>query len=303
MKSFSLILLIALGLIVFAGLNSFYTVRQDKQALVVRLGNPVEVRNEYKLNEAGEEVDEAGLFFKIPFIENVITFERKNIGTGIANIEVLASDQRRLTVDAFVRWRISNPLEFYQRLGNEQRASSQLQLITESSIRNALAQVPVPEIVSGQRVALMEQIRATVDASLSDNGIDIIDVRIRQADLPETVQEGVYKRMRTERDQEAQRIRSEGDEQAKLIRATAQREATVLEAQAREESEKIRGEGDALRNKIYADAYSKDPEFFRFQRALIACEEAIQEGTQIVVAPENMDLCQVFIDRARAAGR
>ncbi len=302
MRFITVLLLIALAIVALVGLNSFYTVRQDKQALVLNFGNPVAVRNEYEVNEAGQEVDEAGLFFKLPWQE-VVILDRRNIGTDIADIEVLASDQRRLTVDAFVRWRITDPLKFYQRLRTENGAQRQLQRFTESAIRDALGKVPVPEIVSGQRAQLMSDIREAVNESLNGTGLSIIDVRIRQADLPRDVADGVYVRMRTEREQVAQGIRSEGQEQALLIRAQADKQATVIEARAREESEEIRGQGDAQRNDIYARAYSKDPEFFRFQRALIACEKSIQTGTEIVVGPENMDLCEVFITQARQAGR
>ena len=316
MKGLSIALIVIVGVVGLIGLNSFYVVRQDQQALVLRFGEPTEIRNEYveiSLANANEdpdtvdpdapvqEVDEAGLFFKLPW-EEVIKLDRKNIGTNIPDIEVLASDQRRLTVDAFVRWRIVNPLTFYQRLRDERGANTQLQRFTESNIRDALGQVPVPEIISGQRASLMEEIRTNVNSALNGTGIQIIDVRIRQADLPAAVAEGVYARMKTERNQEAQRIRSEGEERARLIRAQAERQQTVILADANETSEQIRGDGDAQRNKIYADAYGQDLDFFRFQRALIACEESIEEGTIVVTDPSNLDLCKVFIDRARAAG-
>lgn len=315
MKGLSIVLIVIIGLVGLVGLNSFYVVRQDQQALVLQFGSPVAVRNEFvavslagddpdttaDANAPVQEVDEAGLFFKLPW-EEVITLDRKNIGTDIPDIEVLASDQRRLTVDAFVRWRITNPLTFYQRLRDERGANSQLQRFTESNIRDALGQVPVPEIISGQRAALMEEIRQNVNDALAGTGIDIIDVRIRAADLPAAVAEGVYARMKTERNQEAQRIRSEGEERARLIRAQAERQQTVILAEANEQSERLRGEGDAQRNKIYADAYGRDLDFFRFQRALIACEESIEQGTVVVTNPNNLDLCKVFIDRARAAG-
>ncbi|MAP94681.1 MAG: protease modulator HflC [Ponticaulis sp.] len=317
MRGFAIILIIILGVGVLVGLNSFYTVRQDEQALVLQFGSPVAVRNSYETVtttpetaegeeaatpvESLQEVDEAGLFFKLPW-ENVVVLDRKNLGSDIPDIEVLASDQRRLTVDAFVRWRIVDPLKFYQRFRNEDGARAQLQRFTESNIRNALGEVPVPEIVSGQRAQLMNEILTNVNEALAGTGIDIIDVRIRQADLPAAVAEGVYRRMRTEREQEAQRIRSEGEERARLIRAQADRQQTVILAEANEQSEEIRGQGDAQRNKIYADAYGKDLDFFRFQRALIACEESIEEGTSIVADPNNLDVCQVFIDRARSAG-
>jgi len=280
-----------IALIVIVALNSFYVVRQDQQALVLQLGNPVAVRN-------APGTDEAGLYFKTPLVQQVTILDRKNLGTDISDIEVLASDQRRLVVDAFVRWRISDPLRFYQRLRTELAAEAQLERFTESAIREALGDVPVPEIVSGSRAELMNRIRSTVNNNLEQSGIDIIDVRIRQADLPQAIAEGVYDRMRSARQQEAERIRAEGDEQAQRIRAEGQREATVIRARAREESEKIRGEGDALRNEIYADAYNRDPEFFRFYRSLIACEKSIQRGTQLIIGPESLGVCDVFAEDA-----
>ena len=291
MRLFSWILLALVAAIIFVAVNSYYVVRQDQQALVLQFGDPVATRN-------APGSDEAGLFFKMPFVQQVTILDRKNIGLNISDIEVLASDQRRLVVDAFVRWQITNPLKFYQRFRTERSAAGQLDRFTESAIRAALGDVPVPEIVSGQRSQLMDRIRNSVNDNLADTGIDIIDIRIRQADLPDQIAEGVYNRMRTARGQEAERIRAVGEEQARLIRATAQREATVLLARAREQSEKIRGEGDAERNRIYADAYSADTEFFRFYRSLIACESSIKSGTRIIVDPKNLAVCNIFFDEA-----
>ncbi|MEL6473555.1 MAG: protease modulator HflC [Pseudomonadota bacterium] len=285
MRIIGWLLAIAAFIAVLVALNSFYTVRQDQQALVLQFGDPVEVRN-------APGTDEAGLYFKVPVAQQVVMLDRKNIGLDISDIEVLASDQRRLVVDAFVRWRINDPLRFYQRLRNEQAAAAQLNRFTESSIREALGRVPVPEIVSGQRAQLMNRIREDVNSNMEGTGIDIIDVRIRQADLPLQIAEGIYDRMRTARQQEAQRIRSEGAE-----------EAIRIEAAAREESQRIRGDGDAQRNAIYAAAYGRDPEFFRFYRSLLACEEAIQQGTRLIVGPENLDVCGVFSAQAERAGR
>ena len=293
MKIFSWILGLAVLALVIVGANTFYVVEQYQQALVLRLGEPVEVRN-----ETGS--DEAGLHFKTPFIENVVTLEKRNLGLDIADIEVLASDQERLLVDAFVRWRINDPLKFYQRLRTERGAEVQLNRFTESSIRDALGSVESPEIISGQRSSLMNTIREAVNENMLGNGIDIIDVRIRRADLPAANSERVYDRMRTTRELEAQLIRSEGQEDALRIRATAEREATIIRAEARRTSEETRGEGDAKRNEIYADAYNKDPDFFRFYRSLVACEEAIKEGTRVVVSPENLNLCRVFEQQAGA---
>ena len=270
--------------------NSFYTVRQDQQALVLRFGEAVAVRNQ-------PGTDQAGLYFKMPW-ETATIMDRKNLGLDVEGLQVLASDQRRLKVDAFVRWQISDPLKFYQRLRTERAAGSQIEQVTESAIREALGTVPVPEIISGQRASLMNRIRTTVNRNLAEDGIDIIDVRILQADLPREVAQGVYGRMSTERRQEAEGIRASGEEQARQIRAEASRDALVLEAQAREQAERIKGEGDARRNEIYADAYNQDPDFFRFYRALEACRESIKEGTRIVVSPENLNLCRVFEEQA-----
>ncbi|MAN45629.1 MAG: protease modulator HflC [Alphaproteobacteria bacterium] len=295
MRSFGWLTLIIAGIVILVAVNSFYVVRQDEQALVLQVGEPKEVRN-------APGTDEAGLYLKIPVIQQVEILDKKNLGLDIENIEVLASDQRRLTVDAFVRWRISDPLKFYQRFRTETAASAQLMRITTSTIREELGDVRVPEIISGQRAQLMDRIREKVNTGLVDDGIDIIDVRIRQADLPHEVADGVYSRMQTARKQEAQRIRAEGEERARLIRAQAEREKTVLEAQAREQAEKIRGEGDAKSTEIYAQAYNRDPEFFRFQRALIACEKSIQKGTRLVVGPNGLDICDEFIKSARENG-
>ncbi len=293
MKMFTWIFAAIVVLVIFVALNSFYVVRQDQQALVLEFGNPVAVRN-----APGSPEDEAGLFFKTPFIQSVTILDRKNLGLNISDIQVLASDQRRLVVDAFVRWQITDPLKFYQRLRTERAAEIQLNRFTESAIRAALGDVEVPEIISGQRSELMARIQTSVNENLADTGIIIIDVRIRQADLPQEIAEGIYNRMRTARQQEAARIRAVGEEQARLIRATAEREATVLLAQAREQSEKIRGEGDAKRNRIYATAYNADANFFRFYRSLLACENAIKPGTKIIVDPNNLGICDIFSAQA-----
>lgn len=275
-------------------LNSFYTVRQDQQALILRFGDPVVVRN-------APGTDEAGLYFKIPLFETVTLMDRKNIGTEVTlSPAVIASDQRRLNVDAFIRWRIKDPLKFYQSLRTESAANSQIGRVTDSAIRLELGKVVVPDIISGERANLMASIGEAVDESMTDFGIEIIDVRILQADLPTEVAQGVYQKMIVDRQREATGIRASGEEEARRIRAEAARDALVIEAQAREQAEIIKGEGDAKRNEIYADAYNQDPDFFRFYRSLVACEEAIKEGTRVVVSPENLNLCRVFEEQAGA---
>ena len=295
MKPFGVIGIVAVIAALVAVLNSFFIVDQRQQSLVLQVGAAVEAYNE-------PGTDEAGLKFKIPFVQSVVTYDKRNLGLDVPDIEVFASNQEQLIVDAFVRWRISEPLAFYQRLGTQREAQNQLLRFTDTAIRNALGSQLPEEIISGQRSELMDEIRDNLSSSISGRGIDIIDVRIKRVDLPPDVSQRVFDRMAATRNQQAEQIRAEGDERAKLVRAEAERERTVLLAEARRESEQIRGEGDAQRNEIYAQAYEQDREFFRFQRALIACEQAFTQGTQLVVGPDNLGLCDEFIEQARVNG-
>ena len=314
MKPFGIIGIVIVFGAIIALLNSFFIVDQRQQSLVLQVGRAVEAYNE-------PGADEAGLKFKIPFVQSVVTYDKRNLGLDVPDIEVFASNQEQLIVDAFVRWRISEPLAFYQRLGTQREAQNQLLRFTDTAIRNALGSQLPEEIISGQRSELMDEIRESLSSAIAGRGIDIIDVRIKRVDLPPDVSQRVFDRMAATRNQQAEQISAEGDERAKLVRAEADREKTVLLAEARREAEQIRGEGDAQRNEIYAVAYEQDAEFFRFQRALIACEKAFgvgdigdsadtessgprtqQEPTRIVVGPNQLGLCDEFIERARANG-
>ena len=295
MKPIGILGIVAAVLAAIVLFNSFFIVDQRRQALVLQVGAAVEA-----YNEPGS--DEAGLKFKLPLVQNVVMYDRRNLGLNVPGIEAYASNQEQLIVDAFVRWQISDPLAFYQRLSTDANARQQLRDFTDAAIRNALATRLPEDIISGQRSELMDEIRQNLATNIAGRGIEIIDVRIRRADLPDDVSERVFQRMEATREQEAEEIRAEGDERARLVRATAERERTVLLAEARQESEEIRGEGDARRNEIYADAYERDPEFFRFYRALIACEEAITEDTRVVLGPNQLGICNDFIDQARESG-
>ncbi len=296
MKPFGILGIVAIVIAVVAALNSFFIVDQRQQSIVLQVGRFVEA-----YNEPGQ--DDAGLKFKIPFLQTVVTYDRRNLGLDVEEIEVFASNQEQLIVDAFVRWKIYDPLEFYQRLGTEGEARNQLNRFTNTAIRNALGNKLPEEIISGQRSELMDQIRTNLSASIAGRGIEIIDVRIKRVDLPAEVSQRVFDRMAATRNQQAEEIRAKGDRDAQAVRALADRDRTVILADARRESEQIKGEGDAERNRIYAEAYEQDAEFFRFQRALIACELAFTKGTQIVVGPDNLGLCDEFITQARANGQ
>ena len=274
--------IVILAAAAFVGLQSVYTVSETEQALILRLGEPVDA-----VNEASEP--DPGLHFKTPFIMDVLIFDKRNLELDLDAEEILASDQERLIVDAFLRYRITDPLRFYQAFTEERRARVRLQQIMEDSLRGVIASIPSSDVISGQRAELMDRVQAAVEAQVSTGnfGIEVIDVRILRADLPQQIADNVFQRMRSERDQEAARIRAEGEQRATEIRADADRQATVIRAEARAEAERIRGEGDARRNAIYAQAYGQDPEFFAFYRSMQAYESAIIEGTPIVIPPDS----------------
>ena len=263
--------IIALVLAVFIGLQSVYTVDEREQALLVRLGEPVGA-----INQPGQ--DNPGLHFKIPFIMDVVMFEKRNLEFDMQPEEIQAADQVRLVVDAFLRYRITDPLRFYQTVTNEAGARARLRSIMDDSLRGVIASIPANEVISGQRAELMVRVRGRVEAQVAtqDLGIEVIDVRILRADLPQQIANRVFDRMR-----------AEGDQEATEIRADASRQATIIRAEARAESERTRGAGDARRNEIYALAYSRDAEFFTFYRSMLAYEETIVDGTPIVIPPDS----------------
>lgn len=300
MGKFGIGFLIVLGLSAIAVLNSFFIVDQREQAVVFQVGRVVKVYNAPR--EVGNDVNDAGLKFKFPFVQNVVKFDRRNLGFDMPDIEVVAANQELLNVDAFIRWRIVDSLEFYRNVGSENGARDQMSTFADAAIREVLGTRNPTDIVSGERRELMEQIRSKLDVDTREFGISIIDVRIRRADLPVDVSERVYAQMRATRQQEAELIRAEGDREAARIKAEAERDRVVLLAEARRDADRTRGEGDALRNEIYANAYGQDEEFFRFQRSLIACEESFKRGTRIVLSPDNLGLCDEFIELARQNG-
>lgn len=251
-------------------MNTVFIVRQDRQAIVLRFGEYTST-----INEQG--ADEPGLYFKIPFIESVVIYDKRNIGTTLEGQPIVASDQERLIVDAVVRWRIMDARRFYQSALTEDGGASRLETFTESAMRRALGGADSDEIISGRRAELMQRIEADLNASAATElGVHVVDVRIRQADLPDETRDRVYERMRSERQQVAGRIRAQGE-----------RDATIIRAEAQEQSERLRGEGDAERAGIFARAYGRDPEFAAFYRSMRAYDYALEQGTPIVVSPDS----------------
>jgi membrane protease subunit HflC len=258
------------------GYSSMFTVSQTEQALVVRLGDPVRA------------VQQPGLNFKVPFIDTVISIDKRILDLENPSQEVIASDQKRLVVDAFARYRITDPLRFYQTLGSIQAANIQLTTLLNAALRRVLGEVTFIQVVRDERDVLMARIREQLDREAASYGIAVVDVRIRRADLPEQNSQAVYQRMQTERQREAAEFRARGGERAQEIRSRADREATVIIAEANSSSDKIRGEGDAERNRLFAEAYGKDPDFFAFYRSMAAYEGSLkQTDTRYLLRPDS----------------
>ncbi len=269
MRNLPLMLGIAFALLVVL-MNSMFIVRQDRQAIVLRFGQFTST-----INAPG--TDQPGLYFKMPFFDTVVIFDRRNMGLTLEGQSFVASDQERLIVDAVVRWRIADPRLFYQGALNEDGGSQRLATFTEAALRRALGGATSNEIISGRRAELMQTIEADLNAAAATElGVRVIDVRIRQADLPQETRNRVYDRMRSERQQVAGRIRAEGT-----------RDAAIISATAREQAQRLMGEGDGERARIFASAFGRDPEFAAFYRSMAAYEHAIDAGTPIVVPPDS----------------
>ncbi len=267
----------AIIVILFVAISGTFTVEQTEQALVLRFGEPVEGRG---------LVTDPGLHFKIPLIENVVTRSNQILNLESPNQEVLASDNTRIQVDAFLRYRIVDLLKFYQSVQTVDRANNQLGYVLNSAIRRVLGEANLTQIVRDDRASLMEKIRVEVNNQSERLGIDAVDVRIRRADLPQQISEQVYQRMNSERAREAAEYRAKGNEESQTIKAKADRDVVVLLGNATQQADQTRGEGEATRNKIFADAYGKDPDFFAFYRLMGAYDEALKgPNTRLVLSP------------------
>lgn len=268
--------LIVLGLAAFVAYLTLFTVSQTQQALVLEFGNPKRV------------ITAPGLKFKIPFIQNVEFFDKRILDVDTASQEVIASDKKRLVVDAFARYKIVDPLLFFQSLRDERIASARIGAVLEASLRRVLGGSSFTAVVRDKREALMRTIASQVNQEAKPFGVEIVDVRIKRVDLPEANMQAIYRRMQTERQREAAEFRAEGEGAARRIRATADREVTVIKADATGESERIRGNGDAEKNRIFAEAFGQDPDFFAFYRSMQAYEGALKPGdTRLLLSPDS----------------
>ncbi len=293
---------LVVGLIVVNG--SLFVVSQTNQALVLQFGKPVRVEQS------------PGLKFKMPFVQNVEFYDKRLIDFDAESKEVIAADQKRLIVDAFVRYRITDPLRFKQTVADEFTMRSRLNAILESSLRQVIGGLPLSKVISEQRAEIMLSIKELVNAQARgipvegvDNvtkggfGIEVVDVRIKRADLPPANSEGIYKRMQTEREREAAEFRAKGAEDAQKIRSQADKERTILLADARRKAEILRGEGDSEATKIFAKSFGQDEEFFNFYRTMQAYKKTLsQDDTTLILSPSSDFL--KYIDKASpAAGR
>ncbi|MBS7545171.1 protease modulator HflC [Ancylobacter oerskovii] len=275
-NSLGLVIAVVAAIAAIALFSALFTVYQTQQALVLRFGEPIRV------------IETPGLNAKIPLVDSVILIDKRILDLENPSQEVIAADQKRLVVDAFARYRITNPLRFYQAVGTVEGANSRLATILNSSLRRVLGESTFTQVVRDERETLMTRIRDQVNREAANFGINVIDVRIRRADLPEANSQAVFQRMQTERQREASEIRAQGGEQAQTIRARADRDSTIITAEANAAADKLRGEGEAQRNEIFAQAYGQDKGFFDFYRSMQAYEEAMKNtDTRMVVSPTS----------------
>lgn len=280
------ILVIAGAVVAF---NSLFVVQQTQYGLVLQFG------------EIKKVLDKPGLYVKLPVIQSVEHIDKRILLVSMPSEEIIASDRKRLVVDAFARFKVIDPIQFYRAVSTESTANARLQQAMSSVTRNLLGTQPLSAVLSDKRAALMVDIRDSMNQQAKDWGIDVVDVRIRRADLPEANSQSIYERMKTERQQEASRIRAEGQEENLKIRSEADRKVAVTLAEARRDADILRGEGEAERNRVFGEAYGKDPVFFDFYRSLKSYETALQPGQTTFVLEPDSDFFRYFGDTSRAA--
>jgi membrane protease subunit HflC len=281
-----LVILAAIGILAYL---SLFVVHQTQQALVLRFGEPVRV------------VLAPGLYTKLPLIDNVELLDKRILDLNSPPLEIIASDQKRLVVDAFGRYKITDPLRFYQAVGTVAGADQRLSVLLNSAVRQVLGEATFETVVRDERSALMGRITQRVNREATNFGIQMVDVRIRRADLPEANSQAIYQRMQTERQREATEIRAQGEQAARRIRAEADRTATVIVAEANRESEQTRGVGDAERTNIFAQAFGANPEFFDFYRSMQAYQAGLRPGsTRMLISPDS-EFFRYFNDATGAA--
>ena len=282
MKKRFIILLSFLVVLTVLAYNSLFFVEQRVQSLILQFGEPIRV------------IKEPGLNFKIPLAQNVVKFDKRILLFDNSAEEIIAADKKRLIVDAFVRYKIIDPLKFYQTVRFEAALNNRLGSVVNNSLRAVLGKVPLEAVISDRRELLMQEVSELVSDRATQFGISIEEVRIKKADLPAENSEAIYRRMQTERQQEAAQIRAVGNEKARFITAESEKQKTVLLAEAQRDSDILRGEGDAQKNKILGKAFNQDPDFFAFYRAMQAYSKALTEGDTTMVLSPKSDFFEFF---------
>jgi len=287
MRTFLGLLLVLLGLAAVALYNAAFIVTQNQQALVLRFGDPQK-----------PVITEPGLKWKAPIVDTVEIFEKRILDLDTNELEVTTNDQQRLIVDAYTRYRITDPLKFYQNVHNQANVTNVMGPVVESTIRNVINTARLADVVKDKREPLMKDIAATVNTEGAKLGIEVVDVRLKRANLHKDISTSVNARMKADRERVATELRAEGDAEKNRITANADRDVTVIRAEATKASDILRGEGEAERNHIFADAYNRDPEFARFYRAMQACEQAFKGGdTRFMLTPDSTSsVCSAFTD-------
>jgi membrane protease subunit HflC len=278
---------IALGILAW---NSLFVIEQQEQAIIRQLGAPQRV------------IQEPGLKMKLPFIQDVVIYDKRILDMDPPAEQVTLADQKRLVVDTYTRYRIADPLKFLQSLGSEFQANSQLSQIVNAALRRVLGNITMASLLSAERLQIMSEIQEQANASAQNLGIQVVDVRIRRADLPAETSQAIFERMKAEREREARENRAQGAERAQQIKSRAERERTVILAESQKMAQITKGQGDGEANRIYADAYGKDPQFFAFYRAMQSYRQAIgDKDTTLILSPDS-DFFK-FLQGPGAAGR
>jgi membrane protease subunit HflC len=287
------LLIIALLVSVFVAANAFFIVHQTQQAIVLEFGKPVKFRDGDK---EVSYINTPGLKIKVPFIQEVVFFDNRILNFSATDKEVLDLEKKTLTVNAFAKYKIVEPLTFYEKVTNIRGINDRLDKIFEASLRDAIGGVLLSKLLTDNRDDVVSKILESVSTKATDFGIEVFDVRIVRADLPKENSEAIYQRMRADREKEAREHRAQGEEEAKKIRANADKEVVILRAEARKQAEILRGEGDAVATKVFANAFNRDPEFFNFYRSLQAYKQSIKsEDTQLILSPDS-EFLQFFGD-------
>ena len=275
-KKTSPLIAVAAGLLILVlGASGLFVIDQTQQALIMRLG------------AWRATLTEPGLHFKMPLIDTAVFYDKRQLALVTPEEQVLLGDQKRIVVDTFTRFRIADPLKFYQTVRTEANARNQLAAIVQSSMRRVMGTTKMPSILSDDRATIMHTILGDVAQNAKELGIDIVDVRIRRTDLPDETSQAIYERMKTERERQAKQLRAQGYEMAQEIRGKADRDRTVILAEAQRQSQILRGEGDAESNRIYGEAFGQDPKFYAFYRSLLAYKASLGDGTTLVLSPDG----------------